>query len=98
MPPGFPRAGVDAALDLLAEHGTSIMMTAFGRSPEILARTLAHARSMPGVQQVHLGVLSSNHAAIALYQRHGFVRYGVEPRCVYAAGAYHDEDWMVCML
>ena len=35
-------AGVDAALDLLAEHGTSIMMTAFGRSPEILARTLAH--------------------------------------------------------
>lgn len=35
-------AGVDAALDLLAEHGTSIMMTAFGRSPQVLAHTLAH--------------------------------------------------------
>ena len=69
-----------------------------GIAHAMLARTLTYARSMPGVQQVHLGVLSSNHAAIALYQRHGFVRYGVEPRCVYAAGAYHDEDWMVCML
>ena len=64
----------------------------------MLARTLAHARSMQGLQQVQLGVLSSNHAAIALYLHHGFVRFGTEPRCVYAEGCYHDEDWMVCTL
>lgn len=35
-------APVDAALDLLAEHGTEILMTAFGRSSEVLGRTFAH--------------------------------------------------------
>ncbi|MGJ6979983.1 N-acyl-D-amino-acid deacylase family protein [Aestuariimicrobium soli] len=33
---------VDAALELLAQHGTEILMTAFGRSSEVLRRTFAH--------------------------------------------------------
>ncbi|WP_022911052.1 N-acyl-D-amino-acid deacylase family protein [Aestuariimicrobium kwangyangense] len=36
------REPVDAALDLIAEHGTEVLMTAFGRSPEVLRGTLAH--------------------------------------------------------
>lgn len=69
-----------------------------GIAHAMLARTLSHARSMQGLQQVQLGVLSSNHGAIALYLHHGFVRFGTEPRCVYAEGRYHDEDWMLCAL
>lgn len=32
--------------------------------------------------------------AIALYQRHGFVRYGMEPRCLCMDDVFYDEDWM----
>jgi len=65
-----------------------------GLAQALLRSTLERARTMPGLTQVKLGVASINHAAIALYQQFGFVRYGVEPHCLLIDGTYYDEDWM----
>src|SRR5437660_8221 len=37
-------------------------------------------RAQPLVEQLSLSVVQGNAAAIALYRRHGFTVYGVEPR------------------
>ena len=43
------------------------------------------------VEQIELDVVSTNHAAIALYEKHGFARYGVLERGMkYRDGSYAD--------
>lgn len=69
-----------------------------GIAQALLLTTLAHARTMSGLRQVQLGVASNNHPAIALYQQHGFVRYGIEPQCLHMDGLDYDEDWMALAL
>lgn len=69
-----------------------------GIAQALLLTTLARARTISGLRQVQLGVASINHAAIALYQQHGFVRYGVEPQCLHIDGVDYDEDWMALAL
>lgn len=64
----------------------------------LLTALLAHARTMPGLRQVRLCVSSHNHRAIALYARHGFVRWGTAPQQLCVDGQYFDEDHMACML
>jgi ribosomal protein S18 acetylase RimI-like enzyme len=53
------------------------------------------ARAQPPVEQLILSVVQSNAAAIALYRRHGFTVYGVEPRARKHLGAYVDKVLMV---
>lgn len=48
-----------------------------------------------GVEQIHLTCTATNRAALALYERLGFRRYGVEPRALRDADGYHDEVLMV---
>ncbi len=50
------------------------------------------------VQQVHLGVGTQNHSALALYTRAGFEIYGTEPRALLVDGHYIDEHLMVKFL
>lgn len=50
-----------------------------------------------GVEQIHLTCTATNLPALALYERLGFHRYGVEPRSLKAADGYHDEVLMVLM-
>ena len=69
-----------------------------GIAQALLTTTVQHARTMLGLQQLQLGVASHNHAAIALYQRAGFVRFAVEPRCLCVDGVCYDEDWMLLTL
>lgn len=59
----------------------------------IMSALLAHAPTL--VRQVQLTVVAANARAIAFYERHGFVRYGVEPQSVRMRdGSFADEALM----
>lgn len=50
------------------------------------------------VEQLHLTVVQTNASAIALYQRFGFVTYGVEPRALKSERGYVYELLMSLLL
>ncbi|TEA79810.1 GNAT family N-acetyltransferase [Allopusillimonas ginsengisoli] len=50
------------------------------------------------VEQIMLTVVEGNEAAIALYKKHGFKPYGVEPRATKIGSEYHNEVLMVLFL
>lgn len=62
-----------------------------------LVAALAEA-GRPLVEQLTLTVVRHNAAAIALYQRHGFTVYGIEPKSLKDAMGYADEVLMVRFL
>jgi RimJ/RimL family protein N-acetyltransferase len=64
----------------------------------LLAALLAHARTVPGLEQVYLTVVTTQPAARALYESFGFVPYGVEPRTLKLGDRYLDEVLMVLRL
>ncbi|MDR3370171.1 GNAT family N-acetyltransferase [Rhodoferax sp.] len=53
-----------------------------GLGAALVQRALACARSRVDVKLVQLTVTEGNHAAQALYERHGFVTFGLEPMAV----------------
>ncbi len=59
----------------------------------IMTALLDHAPTV--VRQVQLTVVAANARAIAFYERHGFMRYGVEPQSVRMSdGGFADEALM----
>ncbi|MEB8127236.1 GNAT family N-acetyltransferase [Staphylococcus succinus] len=46
------------------------------------------------VKTIALSVLSDNYHAIALYEKLGFRRYGIEPKSLFDGNVYYDEDLM----
>lgn len=66
-----------------------------GLGRRLLAAAIAHARSLPGVRQVHLGVNERAPAARALYESMGFRVWGTEPRGISHGGEFADEHHMV---
>jgi ribosomal protein S18 acetylase RimI-like enzyme len=60
-----------------------------GLGGALIAAALAYAAEI--VESVQLVVVSTNTAAIALYERAGFERYGLEPRALLFKGAYTDD-------
>lgn len=64
----------------------------------LLDAVLAHARAVPGLLQVQLGVSVGNAPASALYAACGFVQYGVEPRALVVDGRPYDEALLVLHL
>lgn len=64
----------------------------------LLEAALARAAEDDGLDQLTLSVTSDNQAAVRLYERFGFVRYGTHPRAVHVAGRFHDKDLMVLPL
>lgn len=50
------------------------------------------------VEQIRLIVIDNNAPAIALYERMGFVAYGVEPRALKGPSGYTDDRLMVKFL
>lgn len=54
----------------------------------LVATVLDHARARPGVVLVQLTVTDGNVAAHGLYERFGFVAFGVEPFAVAVDGGY----------
>ena len=69
-----------------------------GMGTALLGRALAHAANTLAVRQVNLGVNTRNLAAIALYEKLGFVRFGLERGFLLVAGQLHDEYHMVCQV
>ena len=67
-----------------------------GIGDRLMEAVIAHAE--PRVVQLTLGVETNNHAALALYKRHGFVIYGTHPRAVCVDGVFYDDHLMVKML
>lgn len=59
---------------------------------------LAAARTREGVRQVMLTVTEGNVPAESLYAACGFERFGVEPRAVFADGAFRGKVHMWCNL
>lgn len=72
-------------------HGRGI-----GRA--LLEHTLAFASALAGLETLTLAVTVGNDAAKRLYQRAGFISYGVEPRYIRVGAAYYDIEWMYCHL
>ncbi len=64
-----------------------------GIARALIEHLLAVARQE--VLQVHLSVVTSNAAAIALYQHLGFSIYGTEPRSLRLGDRFFDEHLMV---
>ena len=69
-----------------------------GVGTELLGAAVAHARSWPGVRQVHLSVTSSSPGARRLYERAGFVVWGCEPQALGWNGTFVDEYHLVLSL
>ena len=67
-----------------------------GLGAALVTRVLEHARAT--VEEVRLTVVSTNAAAIRLYERAGFERYGLERRALKVGGDYHDEVLMALSL
>jgi len=66
-----------------------------GQGRALITELLARARTLEGLEQVHLSVVSDNDRARQLYRSLGFEIYGVEPHALLADGKYSDEDLMV---
>jgi ribosomal protein S18 acetylase RimI-like enzyme len=64
----------------------------------LLDACIARARETDGLELLTLSVTSSNVAAVRLYERAGFERYGRLPRAIKLADTYHGKDLMVLAL
>lgn len=62
----------------------------------LVAGVLEHARARPDVRIVQLTVTDGNTAARALYERFGFVAFGLEPCAVAVEGGYVSKVHMWC--
>jgi ribosomal protein S18 acetylase RimI-like enzyme len=66
-----------------------------GLGRALLEEVIARARQMAGLEQVRLGVVTTNTAAVALYRSLGFVVYGTDPRTLKLGERYWDEHLML---
>ena len=62
----------------------------------LIAAVIAEARQH--VLQLHLAVTQDNDRARRLYERHGFVTYGEDPRGLKVDGVFYDDYLMVLHL
>ena len=69
-----------------------------GLGRALVEAALAEARARPHVRRVLLTVTEGNRAAQALYERCGFVAFGVEPQAVAVDGGYVNKVHMACDL
>lgn len=69
-----------------------------GLGRDLVLAALAQARLRPGVVLVQLTVTETNREARTLYERCGFIEFGVEPKAVAVGGAYVAKSLMWCDL
>ncbi len=69
-----------------------------GIGKALMAATIAHARTMPDLEQVLLTVTLPNPAALRLYQSLGFVTYGIDRKGLKLGDRYWDEEQMILEL
>lgn len=66
-----------------------------GIGERVVAAAVEAARAWPGVTSVGLSASANSAAAIRVYERLGFVTWGVEPAAVIIDGRAYDEVHMV---
>lgn len=69
-----------------------------GLGAAVVGACVEHARAWEGVTQVQLGVSASSPAARRLYERLGFVAWGIEREALRVGGVWHDEVHMALRL
>ncbi|MCG7342655.1 GNAT family N-acetyltransferase [Sporosarcina sp. ACRSL] len=69
-----------------------------GVAKALMNEAINKARTLEGIEQIHLTVVSSNIAAKKLYSSLGFEEYGTEKRALKIEETYLDEDFMVLFL
>lgn len=69
-----------------------------GIAKALMNEAINKARTLDGIEQIHLTVVSSNVAAKKLYTSLGFELYGIEKRALKMNQTYLDEDLMVLFL
>ena len=69
-----------------------------GVGRRLMQELLERAARLPGLEQVHLCVVTRNEAARGLYASLGFETYGVEPNALIVDGERLDEAHMVYLL
>ena len=69
-----------------------------GIGSALMQRLIAFARDTAQAEMMQLEVRSDNAAAIALYEKFGFVKTGTFPRMIKIADRYYDCDTMVLCL
>ena len=63
-----------------------------------MAKAVELAKSISGLEQVELAVVTRNKQARNLYPSLDFVSCGIDPRALFVNGEYLDEDRMVLLL
>ena len=66
-----------------------------GIGGRLIDAVIAHAKTMPGVDQLHLSVTDAADGARRLYERRGFSRWGTEPGSICHDGRRADEHHMI---
>ncbi|AIY74176.1 N-acetyltransferase [Bacillus anthracis] len=65
-----------------------------GLARELIRKAIEKAREM-NLEQLTLGVVSTNDPAKKLYESMGFQMYGIEKRALKINGVYSDDEYMV---
>ncbi|PGM91404.1 GNAT family N-acetyltransferase [Bacillus cereus] len=68
-----------------------------GLARELIANAIQRAREIK-LEQLNLGVVSTNEPAKKLYGSMGFKTYGIEKRALKMNGVYSDDEYMVLFL
>ena len=90
---------LDPGLGRRNQHVASVVMgvqkSSWGRNigSELLGHALEKAREA-GIKRVELTVRTDNHAAIALYEKFGFIKEGVRAGSLLINGELRDEYFM----
>ncbi|MBX9686609.1 MAG: GNAT family N-acetyltransferase [Candidatus Obscuribacterales bacterium] len=69
-----------------------------GIAKVLLKAVIEKARSLPGIELIHLGVNPANQPVVKLYESLGFSKWGTERHALKVNGEYVDEDQMVLWL
>jgi RimJ/RimL family protein N-acetyltransferase len=69
-----------------------------GAGRALVKTALDHARSLSGVEHVHLSVTAGNETARKLYESFGFRVWGIEPDYLKIDGRYYAMEWMLLRL
>lgn len=64
-----------------------------GVADRLVETVIDHAKSR--VMQLHVTCVTTNPTALQLYQKHGFITYGTEPRSLKIGDVFYDEYLMV---
>ncbi|EJP99622.1 GNAT family N-acetyltransferase [Bacillus cereus] len=68
-----------------------------GLARELITNAIQRARDIK-LEQLNLGVVSTNEPAKKLYESMGFKTYGIEKRAIKVNGVYSDDEYMVLFL